>query len=100
MRGGVTTSILQRRSPSSAVSSYPACLGNKKEGSALDSPFGGRIACSGGLNLPLFVQAYTFSIALTVTGSASLNSQSCKQMESHVKLSFLLSFGKVTCTMV
>ncbi|KAF7839003.1 uncharacterized protein G2W53_007485 [Senna tora] len=77
-----------------------AIAGNKKEGSALDSLlFGGRIGCLGGLNLPLFVQAYTFSIALTVAGSASLNSQSCQQMESHVKLSFLLSFGKVTCTM-
>ncbi|KAF7833183.1 uncharacterized protein G2W53_015516 [Senna tora] len=45
-----------------------AIAGNKKEGSALDSPFGGRIGCSGGLNLPLFAKAYTFSIALTVAG--------------------------------
>ncbi|KAF7844440.1 uncharacterized protein G2W53_001345 [Senna tora] len=73
--------------------------GNKKEGSALDSPFVGRIGCSGWLNLQLFAHAYTFSIALTIAGSAFLNCQSCQQMESHVKLSSLLSFGKVTCTM-
>ncbi|KAF7833424.1 protein MAIN-LIKE 2-like [Senna tora] len=76
-----------------------AIAGNKKEGSALDSPFVGKIGCSGWLNLQLFAHAYTFSIALTVAGSAFLNCQSYQQMESHVKLSSLLSFGKVTCTM-
>ncbi|KAF7815265.1 protein MAIN-LIKE 2-like [Senna tora] len=73
--------------------------GNKKEGSALDSPFVGRIGCSRWLNLQLFAHAYTFSIALIVAGSAFLNCQPCQQMESHVKLSSLLSFDKVTCTM-
>ncbi|KAF7831307.1 uncharacterized protein G2W53_013640 [Senna tora] len=59
-------------------------VGNNKECSALDSPFVGKIGCSRGLNLPVFTQPYRLSIALTVAGSASLNSQSCQDMESHV----------------
>ncbi|KAF7844603.1 uncharacterized protein G2W53_001508 [Senna tora] len=63
-----------------------AFAGNKKEGSALDSPFGGRIGCSGGLNLPLFAHAYTFSIALTVAGYTLACSQASSSPSHCVSL--------------
>ncbi|KAF7826661.1 uncharacterized protein G2W53_017825 [Senna tora] len=59
-----------------------AITGNKKEGSALDSPFVGRIGCSRGLNLQLFTKAYT---------RLALRSQLQKSREDQFSVSFSAS---------
>ncbi|KAF7842339.1 uncharacterized protein G2W53_004637 [Senna tora] len=75
-------------------------VGNNKEGSALDSPFVSRIGSLGGLNLPLFAQAYMLSVVLTAVGSTSLNRQSWQHMEKSRVAAFLLVLCKVIWTMI